>query len=95
MLVKNPKAALIDELLLLTSAWKPPSRAGGKRDVPYPVDYRCWAIQTLGNLNLRDLSPTQREKVLRRLNYLAKDDSNPQINSTAQIALKRINQSSR
>jgi HEAT repeat protein len=95
MLVKNPRAALIDELLLLTSAWKPPSRAGGKRDVPYPVDYRCWAIQTLGNLNLRDLSPTQREKVLRRLNYLAKDDSNPQINSTAQIALKRINQSSR
>jgi len=95
VLVKNPKAALIDELLLLTSAWKPPSRAGGKRDIPYPVDYRCWAIQTIGNLNLRDLSPTQREKVLKRLNYLAKDDSNPQINSTAQIALKRLAQSSR
>jgi HEAT repeat protein len=95
MVINNPKAALIDELLLITSAWKPPSRAGGKRDVPYPVDYRCWAIQTLGQLNLKELSPTQREKVIKRLTYLANDDSNPEITSTARIALKRLTSSSR
>lgn len=88
--IRRPNTVIVNEMLLATSAWKPPSRAGGQRNVPYPLDYRSWAIDTLGRLRLNDLNSELREKVIKRLTYLAENDSNPQINAAGRVALKRL-----
>ncbi len=80
---------VLTELLLCTSAWKPRSRTGG-RDVRYPVEYRRWAIDLLGRLNPAELTTTQRQKIVDRLNYLVKNDSTPEIVSEAKTALQRL-----
>lgn len=84
------KESAIDELLLATSKWKPPSRAGGKRDVQYSISYRTWAISVLGKLNFNHLSPETRERITKRLTDLSLSDSNPQINAEAKMALQRL-----
>ncbi len=88
--IRRPNTVIVNEVLLATSAWKPPSRAGGQRDVPFPLDYRSWAIDTLGRLRLNDLNSELRERVVKRLTYLAENDSNPQINAAGRVALKRL-----
>jgi HEAT repeat protein len=81
---------VVDELLTATLRWKPASRAGGKQNVEYPLDYRLWSIATLGKTNLEMLSRNQRERIIKRLIYLAKEDSTPQVNTEAQTALRRL-----
>lgn len=87
---KNPHESVIDELLTATLRWKPPSRTGGKQDIPFPHSYRLWAILALSKLNLSVLSPVQRERVIKRLTYLAKEDSSSEINAEAKVAMERL-----
>ena len=90
-----PKNEVIEEMLVATSAWKPPTRAGGRNDWPYDLSYRLWSINTLGKVNLGAMAPPLQERMLHRLNYLAKEASEAQIKGEAKIALTRLGQPQR
>jgi S1-C subfamily serine protease/HEAT repeat protein len=64
--------------------------AAGEREQAYPNDYRKWVIRTLAEVNFKEITSERRSDVVKRLEYVAKNDKSNDLRGEAEAALALI-----
>jgi HEAT repeat protein len=87
-LVKGATDEVVMNLTLRTDVFRPWKPVVG--EIPYPVGYRKWALETLGKIDLAKVaSPDTRSKLETRMKHLA-DGADPEIVRLATAVLKKL-----
>ncbi len=88
-LAKTGTSTTIQELIRRTNVYKP--RKSGEKDVKYPVDYRKWVLIALRKMDVPKIATREtRRELIDRLEYLVKNEGEPEIVAEAKAALEAV-----
>jgi hypothetical protein len=88
-LTKAGSDKLMLELVTRTDKYK--NRIAGAPESTYSLEYRTWALQTLGKMDLAKIKPETREQLERKMKLITSDDEiEPVLQRLAAIVLKKL-----